>query len=461
MDCSDVRALALPLLLLLPACGDDGPAVGDEVGTSESGDGSDTTGADEVGTDGAESGDSDGGSETGTGETGEPVCDPANPVLAEQDYLAWGEGEEAVNLGACDEHLWWVAGAAGVELTVEVDASAPVELAINYPDTPGFVDALDTVTLFEPGEISFEAPRPGEFAVIVRPHNPGQDPLLELDYDISVACTNQCERETTRFPIVFVHGWTGFENIGPLTYFYNVREDLQGLGYPVATAVLDPYNSVEIRGEQLVDFVDASLTTHRARKVNLFGHSQGGIDSRYVAADAGGARGEQVGAVITLGTPHRGTPFTDIALGLIPGPTETVLIFLLEFLGAAQDQQSDVEASLYTLSETFMQGEFNSTYLDHPDVKYWSWTGETCPAGIGCMDAVDVLLLFSYETIEAVAGPNDGLVPLSSAMWGEFLGVIPADHIDQIGQIAGVTGINYDHIEFFRDNARMLKDNEY
>jgi triacylglycerol esterase/lipase EstA (alpha/beta hydrolase family) len=220
---------------------------------------------------------------------------------------------------------------------------------------------------------------------------------------------------------------------------------------------LDPYNSVDIRGEQLVDFVANTLTTTRSRKVNLFGHSQGGIDSRYVASAAGGGYGDRVGAVITLGTPHYGTPFTDIALGLVPGATEAVLVFLLNFLGAAQSQQSDVEASLYTLSETYMQGEFNLVHVDDPRVEYYSWTGETCVGGIGCQDAVDALLLFSYNTIFLVAGPNDGLVPTSSAVWGEYLGLVPADHIDEIGQIGGLTDPDYDHVGFFRDNARMLR----
>jgi triacylglycerol esterase/lipase EstA (alpha/beta hydrolase family) len=357
--------------------------------------------------------------------------------------------------------VWWVSAAAGSELTISIAASDAVDVAISYPDEPSFSQTLNAATLYQPGGLELVAPRSGEFAVVIRAQNPGNDPLLTLDYDIAVACTNQCQFETTRFPIVMVHGWTGFENIGPLTYFYNVREDLEALGYPVAVPVLDPYNSVDIRGEQLADFVDDSLTGLRARKVNLLGHSQGGIDSRYVAAEAGGGFGGQIGALITLGTPHYGTPFTDIALGLIPGPTEQVLVWTLNFLGAAQSQQSDVEASLYTLSETYMQGEFNSTYVDDPRVKYWSWMGHTCVAGIGCQDAVDPLLLFSYELIKPMAGDNDGLVPEESAKWGEFLGLIPADHIDQIGQIAGLTGLNYDHIEFFRDNARMLRDNAY
>ena len=134
---------------------------------------------------------------------------------------------------------------------------------------------------------------------------------------------------------------------------------------------------------------------------------------------------------------------------------------MINFLGATQSQQSDVEASLYTLSETYMQNEFNPVFIDDPSVKYWSWMGETCVGGIGCQDILDPLLVFSFNTIYAVAGPNDGLVPQDSAKWGEYLGLIPADHIDEIGQIAGVTSLAYDHVEFFRENARMLKDHEY
>jgi pimeloyl-ACP methyl ester carboxylesterase len=446
--------IVVPALLFALGCGNDGMASessGTESGSSESR--------------GTETGDASGTEEAGSGEstddeteTGEPACDPNMPELVEREYLAPGQTRQAETLPACDNHVWWVSAASASELTISITASAPVEVAISYPDAPSFDDSLMSTILYSPGGLEFVAPRSGEFAVIIHAQNPADDPELVLEYDIGVACTNNCGLETTRFPIVLVHGWTGFEAIGPLTYFFGVRQDLEQLGYPIAVAVLDPYNSVDIRGEQLVAFVANTLATTRSRKVNLFGHSQGGIDSRYVASAAGGGYGGSIGAVITLGTPHFGTPFTDIALGLIPGPTEAVLVFLLNFLGAAQSQQSDVEASLYTLSETYMQGEFNRIHVDDPRVKYYSWTGETCVAALGCQDAVDPLLLFSYDTIFLVAGANDGLVPTSSAVWGEYLGLIPADHIDEIGQIGGLTDADYDHIGFFRDNARMLRE---
>lgn len=437
---------AVPMADSSAETGDDGRTESDEGSASESNEGA------------SESNDGEGESNDGEGETGLPACDPNMPELVEREYLASGQARPGVTLPACDTHVWWVSAAEGSELTISVASTATVEVALDYPDTPGFSTALQSASVNASGELEFVSPRSGEFGVLVHAQNPEGDPLLEVEYDIAVACSNNCGLETTRFPIVLVHGWTGFENIGPLTYFYGVRDDLEQLGYPIAIALLDPYNSVDIRGEQLVAFVQNTLTTTRSRKVNLFGHSQGGIDSRYVAAPAGGGYGDRIGAVITLGTPHRGTPFTDIALGLIPGPTEQVLVFLLNFLGAAQNQQSDVEASLYTLSETYMQGEFNVIYVDDPRVEYYSWMGETCVGGFGCGDAVDPLLLFSYETINIVAGANDGLVPESSAIWGEYLGLVPADHIDEIGQIGGLTDPDYDHVGFFRDNARMLRD---
>jgi triacylglycerol esterase/lipase EstA (alpha/beta hydrolase family) len=440
-------------------CGGEIPVAETSGDTSSSGNDHTETG-DQSGSEHESEGEGEGEGETTdeSSSTGEPACDPNMPELVEREYLASGQARTDVSLPACDSHVWWVSAAENSELTISISSLAPVEVAINYPDTPSFDAALTSTVFDAPGGIEFVAPRSGEFAVIVHALNPDADPLLEVDYSIAVACSNNCGLETTRFPIVMVHGWTGFENIGPLTYFYGVRDNLETLGYPIAIALLDPYNSVDVRGEQLVDFVANTLTATRSRKVNLFGHSQGGIDSRYVASEAGGGYGDRIGAVITLGTPHRGTPFTDIALGLIPGPTEQVLVFLLNFLGAAQSQQSDVEASLYTLSETYMQGEFNVLYLDDPRVEYYSWTGETCIAQISCQDAVDPLLLFSYDTIFLFSGANDGLVPTSSAIWGEYLGLVPADHIDEIGQIGGLTDLDYDHVEFFRENARMLRD---
>jgi triacylglycerol lipase len=60
--------------------------------------------------------------------------------------------------------------------------------------------------------------------------------------------------------------------------------------------------------------------------------------------------------------------------------------------------------------------------------------------------------------LEAASLPNtpveDGLVTVDSATWGTFLGCIPADHLDEVCQIAGQSpglGNNFDCLAFWDD----------
>ena len=63
--------------------------------------------------------------------------------------------------------------------------------------------------------------------------------------------------------------------------------------------------------------------------------------------------------------------------------------------------------------------------------------------------------MLSYQLTGGLDRPNDGLVPVDSAIWGEFLGCIPADHFDQIGQILGLS--DFDHQRFYRQHVNLLK----
>jgi triacylglycerol lipase len=80
-------------------------------------------------------------------------------------------------------------------------------------------------------------------------------------------------------------------------------------------------------------------------------------------------------------------------------------------------------------------------------------------------ESVDPLLIASYEFLrgeEPDHGPNDGLVVVASATYGRFLGTIPADHWDEIGQLAdsGPRG-PFDHLAFYAGLAERLHDEGY
>jgi triacylglycerol lipase len=91
----------------------------------------------------------------------------------------------------------------------------------------------------------------------------------------------------TKYPMVFVHGVAGFSRVGsdPLgvDYWHQILPDLARNGANVWATRLSPFNSNEIRGEQLAQQVEEIIAITGQPKVNLIGHSQGGPTIRYVA----------------------------------------------------------------------------------------------------------------------------------------------------------------------------------
>ncbi|RMG98518.1 MAG: hypothetical protein D6705_05780 [Deltaproteobacteria bacterium] len=441
-----MRATVLATALVLAGChaGDAGVLSGTEGASGTSG------AAAETGTASA----TDGGAASagGTGSSAfdvPPVCE--TPALDEQGLLEAGEQRPGVALPRCTRHRYFVVAAASSAHHVQVTADGPVRVSLRYPDDSGNEPPLAFAEGAGLVDVPLYAPRSGEFAVWIESEDGSP-----RTYDVAFACTAACDLETTRFPVLFVHGWTGFLQIGPVEYFYGVGEYLGDRGFPVFFPVLDPYNGHEVRGAQLAEAIDGILAQARARKVDVIAHSQGGLDARYVISTLG--YGDRIDALYTVATPHRGTPLADIALGLQDGPAGTALAFLLETVGATGGFDSDAEASFWSLSETFVQGSFNPANPDDPRVDYHSWMGRTCLSELSCGDVVDAPILTGYEILTQVAGDNDGVVPVSSAPWGEYHGTVPADHFDEVGQVAGATGSQFDHLAFYLDRVRDLRD---
>jgi triacylglycerol lipase len=110
--------------------------------------------------------------------------------------------------------------------------------------------------------------------------------------------------------------------------------------------------------------------------------------------------------------------------------------------------------------------------VDEPGVFYASIAGRTdlnygttvCNPSVklpfmtdwqGKLDAVDPLLSLFEALLDGGFGdpyPNDGLVRVSDSKRGEFWGCIPADHLDEVGQLVGDSpglGNNWKHQEFY------------
>ncbi len=280
------------------------------------------------------------------------------------------------------------------------------------------------------------------------------------------------------YPIVLVHGWFGFEKIGPLDYFYGVKPALEADGHRVVIATLDPFNGLAVRGKQLLGQVQAALAATGSARVNLLAHSQGGVDARWVASQLP----SRIGAVLTVATPHLGDRLADAMLGKAPGFTVALAQALAAALGRpvwgdlAKDP--DLEASFQTISTEGMTA-FNQACPDLPEVSYFSVGGRSnlslaeqecyapkAPSFISKYDQVrDTIEPLLFLTAEYLGGslldpePNDGVVATASMKWGTWLGCVPADHFDEIGQLFGDSpgiGNSFDHVAFYRDLAAFL-----
>jgi triacylglycerol lipase len=301
-----------------------------------------------------------------------------------------------------------------------------------------------------------------------------------LDANDAVAPTDAGRRDTSLppidaphgppYPIVLHHGFAGFRQIGALNYYYRVADDLRARGETVYEAEVSPFASPEQRGTELATFVDHVLAETDAAKIVLVAHSQGGLDARYLISTRG--YGDRVALLATIATPHRGTRVADAVLGNVPGVGADVLDAVASVIGQSYNDvrtNADLRAAMNALSEAAAPA-FNRANPDDPRVVYWSWTGRSNDrtGAIQCAGAhtpndpfhVDSTnpLLFAFATFIEQGDPithvNDGLVEVASAKWGTWMGCVPADHFDEVGQIAENgpnAGSGFDHIAFYRD----------
>ncbi|MBI3073048.1 MAG: hypothetical protein HYY84_13120 [Deltaproteobacteria bacterium] len=281
-------------------------------------------------------------------------------------------------------------------------------------------------------------------------------------------CRNVCakirrsyERETpTKYPIVILHGLVRAP-IG--RYFFGVPEYLNKHGFDASVPTMSSWNTPEQHVRFLLPYIKGVLRRTGAAKVNLIGHSQGGLDARAVAA-LGGA--PFVASVTALMSPHRGAIPADDFVAKIErrsgGATVADLLLRAAYPGVEGGARGNFD-SIRALTTSALK-KFNRRIKDQPGVKYFSYSGSSHPKECPNKDNAtfaNVLqsgLVSTWKVIHDKLGEvhNDGQVHHDSARWGEFLGDLPSDHWDLGGLPFGLN--DYDYLDFFLRHARLLRE---
>src|ERR1051325_699937 len=119
--------------------------------------------------------------------------------------------------------------------------------------------------------------------------------------------------------IILLHGLFGFraQPLGPIKveHFRGIAEALEREGHTVVTTGVNPVGSIAQRAKQLEQQLHEIITEKLpgGEKVLLIAHSMGGLDARCVLADEDSKIAEHISALITIATPHRGSPIADLA----------------------------------------------------------------------------------------------------------------------------------------------------
>ena len=279
---------------------------------------------------------------------------------------------------------------------------------------------------------------------------------------------------TTKYPIVFAHGMGGFSRIGTDTlgvdYWYQIIPDLARNGGNVWTTRVSPFNSTEVRGEQLLQQVDEILAITGQPKVNLIGHSHGGPTIRYV----GGIIPNKIASMTAIASPQKGSPIANLILKAEGTPIQGPLIAVVNLLSSAVvwaqglDQNkfpSDSLAgakSLNTAGSTDFSNRFplgvassscGEGAYQEKGIYMYSFLGNRKLTN--ALDPDSAMLL----TGALINGDSDGLVPKCSGKFGKTIRDDYAwNHFDEVNQVLGLRGLfSQDPVQVYREHANRLK----
>lgn len=302
--------------------------------------------------------------------------------------------------------------------------------------------------------------------------------LAYAAYLIEVAAVdaqNYNNRYNSQYPVVLVHGVSGFDQILVFVeYFQGIPAELRDGNAVVYTPNLTAWEDAEVRGEQLLSYIQNTVLPETgASKVNIIGHSLGGPTSRYVA----GVRPDLVASVTTVNATNYGSGFADWGvdnlLGTAPGDA---ILAILNLAGVVVDalagnieyEQDALDTILFMSTEKSV--EFNANFpggeptsycgegaAEANGVKYFSWGSHGTITNV--LDVSDALLAFTGALGYWNGDQHDGLVAVCSMHWGDVIrDDYHMNHLDATNMLFGLNNIFETHPStLFENQASRLR----
>lgn len=292
----------------------------------------------------------------------------------------------------------------------------------------------------------------------------------------------------TKYPIILAHGIAMNDVNIPLTtieYFNGIKKRLESKGATVFISQVDKIAATGTKAYQFASYLNTQVYPKGYSKVNIIGHSHGGIYTKYAikfssyysskyGTKTWSLPASKVASLTQIDSPNQGTPVADFALGangltsgLVGAGVNTLYTTVFNFLFGRTESDVYVDAL----------ANANDLSLDGGLALYNKLGGNSGITGIYCQSymhkmksllcvpvpqigVVQVLALtmpiqcgaqtIGYKSDKGPHTPSDGVVSEKSAKWANYKGMEDGG----IFQIAGVdhcnaTGLPFGFTGFF------------
>jgi triacylglycerol lipase len=257
----------------------------------------------------------------------------------------------------------------------------------------------------------------------------------------------------TKYPVVMVHGIL-FRDLKYFNYWGRIPRELIRNGAKIYYGNQEAVGTIAYNAEDIKKKIIEIIDKEKCEKVNIIAHSKGGLDARYAISVLG--IGDKVASLTTINTPHRGCIFVDKAC-CIP---EKIYRFVAKIFDSAFRRIGDKNPDFYSATHQFTtasSAKFNQSVCDVKGVYYQSYMSRMKNM------LSDPVLCVTYYIIKKLEGENDGLVSISSAIWGNFRGVFESatkkgiSHGDMI-DLKRTDYRGFDTVEFYVKIVAELKN---
>jgi len=231
-----------------------------------------------------------------------------------------------------------------------------------------------------------------------------------------------------KYPVLLCHGYGAIASLVKPSPLYDVALLLRTHNILTFAPNIVPYAKIETRAKSWVKLINELTDDIPGGKVNIVAHSMGGLDMRYALSKLDIAR--NVSSFTTVSTPHHGTSLAELTLKT-PEAIRDKLADFLDWMGDRiyPHTKSNSVASAAQLTRKYINEQFNPAITDVDDIPYYSYTSAV---GKGTQEPIRVIARYQNKHIYENEGPNDGMVSVESATWGEHIKTSKLSHLEQM-----------------------------